>query len=373
MDQVVVSVSDAIALVNQTLDYAYPTLIIEGEVSSFKVNKDRYVFFDIKDASGTLGCFMTVYQLRVPIEDGMRVRVVASPKITQWGKFSLTVRQVAPVGEGNLKRAFELLRAKLDQEGLFAPERKRLLPIRPTRIGVISSTQAAGYSDFIKIINDRWGGLEIEVANTQVQGGNAPVQMVRAIDHFNQQAEPPEVLVIIRGGGSIDDLSAFNDEPLVRAIAASRVPVIVGVGHEVDTTLADLAADVRAATPSNAAQILVPDRREVVASVDATTRRMLQLMSRYVQRTRQQAADNIGSIHRRFEREWHAVNSRYEQLHAVLQQLDPRSALKRGYAIARIQGKIIRSGQGLKAGDQIAIEVQSDIINAGVINVSTKK
>jgi exodeoxyribonuclease VII large subunit len=373
MEQVVVSVSDAIALINQTLDYAYPTLIIEGEVSSFKINKDRYVFFDIKDDSGTLSCFMTVYQLRIAIEDGMRVRVVANPKLTQWGKFSLTVRQIAPVGEGSLRRAFELLRAKLDKEGLFAPERKRLLPERPASIGVISSTQAAGYSDFIKILNDRWGGIEIMVANTQVQGANAPGQMVRAIEYFNQRADPPEVLVIIRGGGSADDLSAFNDEPLVRAIAASRVPVIVGVGHEVDTTLADLAADVRAATPSNAAQILVPDRREITASVDATTRRMLQLMSRYVQQTRQRVADNLTTLQRRWEREWHDVLSRYEQLHAVLQQLDPRSALKRGYAIARSDGKVLRSAQGLKPGDQIAIELQSDIINAGVINVSNKK
>src|SRR4051812_4471399 len=115
-EPIILGVSDAIALINQTLDYAYPTIVIEGEISGFKVNKDRYVFFDIKDESGTLGCFMTVYQLRIAIEDGMRVRIVANPKLTQWGKFSLTVRQIAPVGEGSLKRAFELLRAKLDQE-----------------------------------------------------------------------------------------------------------------------------------------------------------------------------------------------------------------------------------------------------------------
>lgn len=373
MEPIVVSVSDAIALINQTLDYAYPTLVVEGEVSGFKVNKDKYVFFDIKDAAGTLGCFMTVYQLRIPIEDGMRVRIVANPKITQWGKFSLTIRLITPVGEGSLKRAFELLRAKLDKEGLFASERKRALPERPTNIGVISSTQAAGYGDFIKILNDRWGGMDIIVANTQVQGASAPAQIVRAIEYFNQRSEPPQVLAIIRGGGSADDLSAFNDEPLVRAIAASRVPVIVGVGHEVDTTLADMAADVRAATPSNAAQILVPDRREIIASVDASSRHMLQLMSRYVTQTRQHIADNLTTMRRRYDREWHVIQSRFEQLNAVLQQLNPRSALKRGYAIARVNGKVLRSGAGLKPGDQIAIEVQSDIINAGVINVSPKK
>lgn len=369
----VFSVSDAIAVINQTLEYAYPTLIVEGEVSGFKVNQNRYVFFDLKDDSGTLNCFMTVYQLRIALEDGMRVRVVANPKLTQWGKFSLTVRQVAPVGEGSLKRAFELLKAKLEAEGLFAPERKRILPERPTKIGVISSTQAAGYADFVKILNDRWGGVEVVVAHTLVQGTDAPPQIVRAIEYFNQQAEPPDVLAIIRGGGSADDLAAFNDEPLIRAIAASRVPTIVGVGHEIDTTLADLAADVRAATPSNAAQILVPDKREVIASVDATTRRMLQLMSRHVQRAGQRVSDQLSGMHRRLEREWQVTKGRYEQLHAVLVQLNPRSALKRGYAIVRANGKVVRGGGGLKPGDQLAIELQSDVINAGVINVSKKE
>ena len=115
MENTPISVSEAIALVNQTMEYALPVLVVEGEVSSFKVNQGRYVFFDIKDATGTLGCFMTVYQLRTQLEDGMRVRVIASPKLTQWGKFSLTVRDVQPVGEGSLKRAFDLLKEKLEK------------------------------------------------------------------------------------------------------------------------------------------------------------------------------------------------------------------------------------------------------------------
>ncbi|HEU4830846.1 MAG TPA: exodeoxyribonuclease VII large subunit, partial [Candidatus Saccharimonadales bacterium] len=125
------SVSDFIAVTNQTLEYAYPAVEVEGEVTSFKVNQGKYVFFDIKDAGGSIGCFMTVWQLRVPIEDGMKVIVSATPKLTQWGKFSLTVKTVRPSGEGALKKSFELLKAKLDTEGLFAPERKRLLPRVP--------------------------------------------------------------------------------------------------------------------------------------------------------------------------------------------------------------------------------------------------
>ncbi|HET8883963.1 MAG TPA: exodeoxyribonuclease VII large subunit, partial [Candidatus Saccharimonadales bacterium] len=173
------SVSDFIALTNQTLEYAYPSIEVEGEVASFKVNQGKYVFFDIKDAGGSVGCFMTVWQLRVPIEDGMKVVVTATPKLTQWGKFSLTVRAIRPSGEGSLKKSFELLRAKLDKEGLFAAERKRVLPGLPQHIAVISSAQAAGYADFIKIIGDRWGGLQIDVASVQVQGASAPDQMIQ--------------------------------------------------------------------------------------------------------------------------------------------------------------------------------------------------
>jgi exodeoxyribonuclease VII large subunit len=258
------NVSDLLASLNQTLEYAYPAVDVEGEVASFKVNQGKFVFFDLKDASGSVGCFMTVWQLRMPIEDGMKVIVRATPKLTAWGKFSLTIQSIRPSGEGSIKKSYELLKAKLDSEGLFSPDRKRTLPPLPAHIAVISSTQAAGYADFITIINERWGGLTIEVAHTQVQGEGAADQMIRALEYFNSQQSLPEVIVLIRGGGSADDLAAFNDETLVRAIAASRVPTVVGVGHEIDETLADFVADVRAATPSNAAQIIVPDKRELV-------------------------------------------------------------------------------------------------------------
>ena len=208
----------------------------------------------------------------------MKVIVRATPKVTAWGKFSLTIQTIRPSGEGSLKKSFDLLKAKLEKEGLFAQERKRTLPKLPTHIGVISSTQAAGYTDFITILNNRWGGLKVDVAHVQVQGLTAPEQIIRAIRHFNEQKNVPEVLVIVRGGGSADDLAAFNDEPLVREIAASRIPTLVGVGHEVDVTLADMAADVRAATPSDAARLVVPDRREFAGSLEYLVQRILERM-----------------------------------------------------------------------------------------------
>lgn len=374
MDSTPITVSDAIALFNQTMEYAFPVMLIEGEVSSFKVSQGKYVFFDIKDASGTLNCFMTVYQLRIPVEDGMRVQIVATPKLTQWGRFSLTVRDIQPKGEGSIKRAFELLQAKLEKEGLFDDSRKRRLPELPSRIGVISSTQAAGYIDFVTILNDRWGGMEVEVANVQVQGLVAPRQIVRAIEHFNQKVTPPEVIVIVRGGGSADDLSAFNDEPLVRAIAGSRVPTLVGVGHEVDVTLADLAADVRAATPSNAAQILVPDKRELIAALSHNVSRMTMLMEQRLHALQHTVALAQGIMIDLIEDRYNALYQQANHLSVVLKQLDPCLALRRGYALVRMKDGSLLKGDAIpNVGDDLTIQTESAIITAGVKEINGKK
>lgn len=374
MEKLQLGVSECVALINQTLEGAYPSVTVVGEIGSFKVNQNKYVFFDIKDEQASLSCFMTIWQLRTPLEDGMKVEVVAQPKITPWGKFSLTVREVRPVGEGSLQKAFELLRAKLQKEGLFDIERKRALPSLPARIGVISSTQAAGYNDFIKILNDRFGGLHIEVAHVQVQGSGSSQQIIRALDHFNKSANPPEVIAIIRGGGSADDLVTFNDEPLVRSIAASRVPTIVGVGHEVDTTLADMVADGRAATPSNAAQLLVPDRREIISQ---NRRELVYTMDRITKRYEEQKTalqdmrlQALGQITRKYEKMQQAVISTRQ----ILQQINPQLVLKRGYAVVRSKDAIVAGEKvaSLKKGEVLNIELEQFIIKAGVENVDKK-
>lgn len=357
------SVSDFIALTNQTLEYAYPSVEVEGEVASFKVNQGKFVFFDLKDEGASIGCFMTVWQLRQPIEDGMKIIVTATPKLTQWGKFSLTVRALRPSGEGSLKKSFELLKAKLDKEGLFSPERKRLLPAVPHHIGVISSTQAAGYGDFIKIINDRWGGLKINVAHVQVQGADAPDQMIRALKYFNEQEQLPEVIVIIRGGGSADDLSAFNDELLVREIAASRVPTLVGVGHEIDESLADLAADVRAATPSNAAQLLVPDRQEIIRSVHSRVQSVLPRTMQAIDTAHAQLNDVLMRAIQATDQQYQRSENHFLRLVQVLSQLDPSVVLRRGYALVRGEQKV---------GSHIEIETDKAIMKAKVEHYDKK-
>ncbi len=355
------SVSDFLASVNQTLEYAYPSIEIEGEVASFKVNQGKFVFFDLKDSGGSIGCFMTVWQMRIPIEDGMKVVVRATPKLTPWGKFSLTVQAIRPSGEGSLKKSFELLKAKLEKEGLFSPERKRPLPGLPHHIGVISSTQAAGYADFIKILDDRWGGMQVDVAHVQVQGEAAPDQMIRAIKYFNEQEVLPEVLVIVRGGGSADDLSAFNDELLVREIAASRIPTLVGVGHEVDESLADLAADVRAATPSNAAQIIVPDKREIVQGSRHSLARIIVRMEQAIRDTQLMTKATLELAFRRIEQQLERNTDMLRQRRAMLAAYDPKSVLERGYALVRGDERV---------GGVVTIEKATVTLTAEVTNVS---
>jgi exodeoxyribonuclease VII large subunit len=357
------SVSDFIAITNQTLEYAYPSVVIEGEVASFKVNQGKFIFFDLKDSGGSVDCFMTVWQLRVPVEDGMKVIIEAMPKLTQWGKFSLTVRSIRPSGEGSLKKSFELLKTKLEKEGLFAYERKRSLPAIPKRIAVISSTEAAGYADFIRIINERWGGLEIEVAHVQVQGMAAPDQIIRALEYFNSQEVLAEVVVIIRGGGSADDLSVFNDELLTRAVATSRIPTVIGIGHEIDEVLCDYVADVRAATPSHAAQIIVPNRHDIIISanqqVASLLPRMSQLISEYQKNIKKQIENILEIIYQNVEDKLNDLQS----LRRLLAELDPQQVLKRGYAIIRGE---------LDVGKSIKIEKSAMIITAEVFNVSKK-
>jgi exodeoxyribonuclease VII large subunit len=363
MEKVLLSVSDFVALTNQTLEYAFPGVAIEGEVSEYKVSQGKWIFFKLKDEESAIDCFLPAWQLRVPIEEGMKVVVQGSPKLTKWGRFSVTVQAIRPSGEGAIKKSFELLKAKLEAEGLFASERKRPLPTVPQHIAVISSTEAAGYADFIKILNDRWGGLQVEVAHVQVQGDAAPDQMIRALQYFNEREETPEVIVLIRGGGSADDLAAFNDEQLVRAIAASRVPTMVGVGHEVDVSLADYAADVRAATPSNAAQLLVPDRRDLIRSVRSQVASLLPTMLRAVEQTSSNIQDQLGRALQGIEQQLERMFDQLVSRRQVLAQLNPETVLARGYALLRGQPVL---------GETIEVETARVILEAEVKNVRKK-
>ena len=366
----VFSVAQAVAIFNQILDAAVPLVEVVGEVANFKINQGKWVFFDLKDQECLLSCFMPVYQLRVAVEDGMQVRVLARPNVTKWGKFSLTVQSIRPVGKGSIKKSFELLRQKLASEGLFDDERKRTLPYLPQHIGVISSVDAAGYRDFIKIITARLGGLRIDIISTLVQGAEAPDQIIAAIRQFNQLADPPEVLAIIRGGGSRDDLVAFDDERLVRTIAASRIPTIVGVGHEIDTTLADLAADRRASTPSNAAEVLVPDRRELMAQLEGQLSYMTQAVTHQLTTRRTALASTAERLGELISYRLQVEQNRLGSLKQSLQAYDPQAVLRRGYAMLWDSGHHL--AKQFKTGDKLLIETTDKLIKTEVRDVQAK-
>jgi len=363
MDAVLLSVSDFVDLTNQTLEYAYPVVQVEGEVAEFKVIQNKWISFKLKDDRALVSCFASVYQLRTPLENGMKVVVVAQPKLNDKGFFTLNIKAVKPVGEGSIKKGFELLKAKLEKEGLFAPERKRQLPRVPKRVGVIASTESAGYADFIKIINERWGGLQVDVAHTQVQGTPAPDQMIRAIRYFNSLEEMPEVLIIIRGGGSAEDLSTFNDEPLVRAIAESRIPTLVGVGHEVDHTLADMVSDVRAATPTNAAQILVPDRNEIIRTARAQANTVGNLLTQAIDNYSRQTKENLEAAFTRIQQKLDDTFERLGVLRVAIAQLNPENVLQRGYALLRGEQAV---------GATLEVETFKTIITTEVKDVRSK-
>ena len=243
-----------------------------------------------------------------------------------------------PVGEGSLKKSFELLKKKLTAEGLFAPEKKRPLPENIVKIGVISSTQAAGYADFCKILNERWGGLELQVAHCQVQGMVAADQIMKALSYFNERSEV-QVIAILRGGGSADDLAVFNDEALVRAVAASKIPVITGIGHEIDESLCDLAADVVASTPSNAAQMLSRDRKEIVVAIRSDINRINNLLNAKIDELIVDTRDVL-RVGRDIVVKITTIESEIAAQKHVLAQLNPDNVLERGYALIRGEAKV---------------------------------
>ncbi len=364
------SVTEARALMNQVFETAMPSVRIVGEVANFKVNQGKWVFFDLKDSESSLGCFMSAWQLRVALENGMRVAVVAAPNITKWGKFSLTIRSVRPVGAGSIKRAFDLLREKLQKEGLFDENRKRALPRFPAKIGVVSSADAAGFRDFVKIVGARMRGVEIVLAHTQVQGGSAAAQIVGALKYLNASTDV-DAIAILRGGGSRDDLVAFDDEKVVREIAASRVPTITGVGHEIDTTLADLAADVRASTPSNAAEILVPDRREILANIEREIYAVHDLTEARIEQKMCSTRENLAEILKAIGAKSDENSSRFSALKFALSARNPTEILRRGYAILRdADGRVLTRKP--KIGEKIVADTAEFLIESEVKNVAKK-
>ncbi|HUA13627.1 MAG TPA: exodeoxyribonuclease VII large subunit [Candidatus Sulfotelmatobacter sp.] len=354
MEDIELSVSEFIGLVNQTLEYAYPIVNITGELANFRVSKNRWVYFDLKDEYSSLRFFASVFSLKTPLEDGMLVSVKGRPSLHNLYGFSVNVMSVTPSGEGSIKKAAELLKLKLTKEGLFDQSRKRLLPYPPQRIGLITSKQSAAFGDFKKIINSRWQGLSIDLIDVQVQGEPSEGQIIGAINLFNSMSDPVDVLVIIRGGGSPEDLAAFSGEALTRVVAASRIPTLVGVGHETDISLAELAADQRASTPSNAAELLVPDKKSLKFEIISKREAIREAAISSINRASKLSQESTKELEALIDETITNVSRTLKRNEDIIDAYNPRIILNRGYAIVRdSRGSIVKNAKSLDLGEEI--------------------
>jgi len=340
-----------------------PTVWVEGEVTELR-RQARWasVFFTLKDpADGAcLGVSMPRGQfdgLRLDLADGDRVHVYGRPELFEAkGEFRLRALSLERFGLGEHLAALERLKQKLAAEGLFAPERKRPLPLLPRRIGLVTGNDAAAKRDVITAITTRFPPARVLVAETYVQGPRAAGAIVETLGVLCREPDI-EVIVVARGGGSFEDLLPFSDERVVRAIASCPVPVVSAVGHEQDTPLCDLAADARASTPSVAARLVVPDLAELVQRLDRARSSLERGTRRALDRERQRldrAHERLGRAPRLLlERR----RARLDKASARLTALSPRATLERGYAIVRAKDEIVRSSQAVTSGDAVDVEL----------------
>src|SRR5437660_11109026 len=340
-----------------------PTVWVEGEVTELKRHQRwQSVFFTLKDpADGAcLGVSMPRGQfdgLRLELADGDRVHAYGRPELyAARGEFRLRALSLERFGLGDHLAALERLKRTLAAEGLFSAERKRALPVWPRTIGLVTSNDAAAKRDVLTGIQTRFPPAHVLVAETYVQGPRAAGAVVEALRRL---CEVPgvDVVVVARGGGSFEDLLPFSDERLVRAVASCPVPVVSAVGHEQDTPLCDLAADLRASTPSVAGRLVVPDLGELLERL--TTRR--QALERGTRRTLDRERQRLALTHDRLGRAPALLlerrRARLEQAAGRLRALSPRATLGRGYAIVRARNEIVRSSEQVKGGDRVAVEL----------------
>ncbi len=348
-----------------------PTVWVEGEIAELR-RQERWasVFFTLRDPGGGASVVVQMPRgqfdgLRLDLRDGERVHVYGRPELyEQRGELRLRALSIERFGAGDLLAAVERLKEKLAAEGLFAPERKRPLPFLPRKIGLVTGNDAAAKRDVLTVITTRFPPANVLVAETYVQGPKAAAAVVESLSALCQA--DCDVIVVARGGGSLEDLLPFSDERLVRSIASCPVPVVSAVGHEQDTPLCDLAADVRASTPSLAGKLVVPDLAELQARLD----RARDGLRRGARRAFERRAERLETLRGRLrgtpllavERK----RARLEHAAGRLRALSPHATLERGYAIVRSGSAIVRSADAVSPGDAIGVEVADGSFGARV-------
>lgn len=405
------TVSQFVDFLREHLRTTVGEVVVQGEVTGYRERGDNLVFFDIKDELSAVTCFLMKYELTVPLEDGMEVKILAIPSLfKKSGKFHLKVREITPVGEGALRKAFLKLMEKLEKEGLLVEERKRPLPRFPERIGLITSKDAAAYNDVLKTLKRRWKSHVVVFAPVRVQGVGSSRDIVQALGALNAYGHV-ETIIVTRGGGSLEDLQSFNTEEVARAIVASRAPVIAGVGHERDITIAELVADLRASTPTAAAEHVAPDRREVALTVEEFSRRAAAAVEGQVIDARDHIRDAmdrfesalrartlvVENLLQRFrtifvrvltaprERRiqvsnlilrlttgatlWaHRQRDRLQHQSTLLASLNPTAVLQRGYSVTfDASGKVLHDASSAKPKDRIRTRLRKGELTSEVL------
>lgn len=416
MDERIFRVSEFNEFINLYLG-GVGEVIVEGEVSEIRVSQGKWIFLTIKDEESSVEVFGITYQISgySLLEPGMLVHVYGTPRLyKKTGRFSIFADSIAPAGEGALRIAFEKLKQKLENEGLFDPERKRPIPAFPENIGLITAKDSMAYGDFIKVLSERMGGIKIYFYPVIVQGKDSVASIVRAFKYFNESNLDLDLLVLVRGGGSLEDLQAFNDESVARAIFSSKFPVVCGVGHEGDVTISDLVADLRASTPSNAAELIVREREEVLNEILFCTKTMegsikrvlddknrlvlahvntlknaigrrLMLFSKNISRFNAQFAiftKNVINLIQKTDEErnmlyrlvvyWIKQKERdILSLTRILRNLDYRVILEKGFSITLdANGKLIRSVSSVRKNDRITTSLYDGKIGSEVLEIS---
>ena len=374
------------------------SIMVRGEISNFKCYASGHCYFTLKDASSALKCVMFRSQAQHLLFQPVNgLSVIASGNIAVYerdGVYQLYVDSLAPEGKGDLALAYEQLKNRLAAEGLFAKERKKALPKFPKKIGVVTSLSGAVLRDIYHVTKRRWPAVQLVLYPVQVQGEFSAKQVALAIEFFNTKYAV-DVMIVGRGGGSMEDLWSFNEEVVVRAIAASKIPIISAVGHETDFSLADFAADVRAATPSQAAELAVPDRDELKRYVVRMQRQLAQMARRELNERRlrlqacqknkllqrpellladrRQRLDNLISNLRQCLDE--NITVKNHQLSLALEKLsvlNPAKTLQRGFALVEHGGKIVTRVQEVKKGDKLQLTFSDGKVSVVASDVTRK-
>ena len=380
----VVSVTEITREIKKLFRESFATQWIEGELSGYKRHGSGHHYFTLKDAGAQLSCAMwrsSASRLNFRPEDGMKVHAWGQLDVYEpQGRYQLIVSQMRPAGVGELQKAFEALKQRLQKEGLFELDRKRSLPVYPNRIGLVTSETGAALQDMKNIAARRWPAAELVLSPVHVQGSGAAEEIAAAIQRFSEERDV-DVIVTGRGGGSLEDLWAFNEEAVAYAIFNSSVPVVSAVGHEVDFTIADLVADLRAPTPSAAMELVLPDRREIArlvlecqSRISRSTRELLRyyrseldklvshwalrepvnLIRAAAQRT-DELQSRLISVHTRALRD---KRDSLQRLKELISAYHPQGVLDRGYAIVRDQtSTVLRDVSSIRSGSQIDVTV----------------